>query len=148
MSRYQPIRIVSPDQFDRGTAQTPGAERRAAIAADRGVATGLWGGIFVVEPGAKTGIHHHGEQETIAYVLEGDCLVRWGERGEFSATAHAGDFIHVPARLPHMEINASRDQRFVWVGVRSTPTPIVVTLPDDYWPRDAGAPAAVTNSAA
>jgi hypothetical protein len=29
----------------------------------------MWGGVFVVEPGAKTGIHHHGEQETIAYVL-------------------------------------------------------------------------------
>jgi uncharacterized RmlC-like cupin family protein len=147
MSRYQPIRIVTPDHFDRATAQTPGAERRAAIAADMGVATGLWGGIFIVEPGAKTGIHHHGEQETIAYVLEGDCLVRWGERGEFSATAHVGDFIHVPAWLPHMEINASRDRRFVWVVVRSTPTPIVVNLPDDYWPRDV-AQAVVANSAA
>lgn len=147
MSRYQPIRIVTPDHFDRGTAQTPGAERRAAIAADRGVATGLWGGIFIVEPGAKTGIHHHGEQETIAYVLEGDCLVRWGERGEFSATAHAGDFIHVPARLPHMEINASRDGRFVWVVVRSTATPIVVNLPDDYWPRDVAQAAAASSAA-
>jgi uncharacterized RmlC-like cupin family protein len=148
MSRYQPIRIVSPDHFDRQTAQTAGSERRAAIAADMGVATGLWGGIFIVEPGAKTGIHHHGEQETIAYVLEGDCLVRWGERGEFSATAHVGDFIQVPPRLPHMEINASRDRRFVWVVVRSTATPIVVNLPDDYWPDDAGGPAGVPNSAA
>jgi uncharacterized RmlC-like cupin family protein len=147
MSQYKPIRIVTPDHFDRQTAQTPGAERRTAIAADRGVATGLWGGIFIVEPGANTGIHHHGEQETIAYVLEGDCLVRWGERGEFSATAHAGDFIHVPPRLPHMEINASRDRRFVWVVVRSTAMPIVVNLSDVYWPHDAGAPAAVANSA-
>jgi uncharacterized RmlC-like cupin family protein len=74
MSKYPPVRIVRPAQFDRGTAQTPGSERRAAIAADNGIATKLRGGIFVVEPGAKTGIHHHGEQETIAYVLEGDRL--------------------------------------------------------------------------
>jgi uncharacterized RmlC-like cupin family protein len=113
--------------------QTPGSERRAAIAADNGIATELWGGIFVVEPGAKTGIHHHGKQETIAYVLEGDSLVRWGESGEHSATAHAGDFIHVPAWLPHMEINPSEDHRFVWVVVRSTPQPIVINLPDNYW---------------
>ena len=133
MSQYPPIRIVRPAQFDRGTAQTPGKERRSAIAADNGVATELWGGIFIVEPGAKTGIHHHGKQETIAYVLEGNCAVRWGERGAYSADAHAGDFIHVPAWLPHMEINPSEDRRFVWVVVRSTAQPIVVNLPDDYW---------------
>jgi uncharacterized RmlC-like cupin family protein len=133
MSKYSPVRIVRPTQFDRGTAQTPGSERRSAIAADNGIATELWGGIFVVAPGAKTGIHHHGKQETIAYVLEGDSLVRWGEGGEHSATAHAGDFIHVPAWLPHMEINPSVDHRFVWVVVRSTAQPIVINLPDNYW---------------
>jgi uncharacterized RmlC-like cupin family protein len=133
MSQYPPVRIVRPAQFDRGTAQTPGSERRSAIAADNGIATKLWGGIFTVEPGAKTGIHHHGEQETIAYVLEGDCLVRWGESGEYSEAAHAGDFIHVPAWLPHMEINPSEDRRFVWVVVRSTAQPIVINLPDNYW---------------
>jgi uncharacterized RmlC-like cupin family protein len=136
MSTYQPIRVVQPALFDRGTAQTPGSERRAAISADTGVDTALWGGIFIVEPSGKTGIHHHGKQETIAYVLDGECLVRWGERGEFSATAQAGDFIHVPAWLPHMEINASKEHRFVWVVVRSTTTPIVVNLPEDYWEQN------------
>jgi uncharacterized RmlC-like cupin family protein len=133
MSKYLPISIVSPAQFDKGTAQTPGSERLAALAPALGVSTSMWGGIFVVEPGAKTGIHHHGEQETIAYVLEGECEVRWGERGEFSAHAKAGDFIHVPGRLPHMEMNASREKRFKWVVVRSTATPIVVNLGADYW---------------
>ena len=133
MSKYFPIRIVRPAQFDPGTAQTPGSERRAAIAVDNGIATKLWGGIFIVEPGAKTGIHHHGKQETIAYVLEGDCAVRWGESGEYSAAARAGDFIHVPPWLPHMEINASEDHRFVWIVVRSTAQPIVINLPDNYW---------------
>jgi uncharacterized RmlC-like cupin family protein len=133
MRKYSPVRIVRPTQFDRGTAQTPGSERRSAIAANNGIATELWGGIFVVEPGAKTGIHHHGKQETIACVLEGDSLVRWGEGGEHSATAHAGDFIHVPAWLPHMEINPSADHQFVWIVVRSTAQPIVINLPDNYW---------------
>lgn len=135
MSRYKPVRIVPPALFDRGTFQTPGSERRSAIAADKGIATELWGGLFTVEPGAKTGIHHHGKQETIAYVLEGHCLVRWGESGEYCAAAHRGDFIHVPAWLPHMEINPSEDCRFTWVVVRSTATPIVVNLPDSCWER-------------
>jgi uncharacterized RmlC-like cupin family protein len=133
MSKYLPITIVSPAQFDRGTAQTPGSQREAALAPALGVQTGLWGGIFIVDPGAKTGIHHHGAQETIAYVLEGECEVRWGARGEFSAHAKAGDFIHVPPLLPHMEMNASREKSFKWVVVRSTATPIVINLPDTFW---------------
>ena len=133
MSKYLPITIVSPAQFDTGTAQTPGSQRQAALAPALGVETGLWGGIFIVEPGARTGIHHHGEQETIAYVLEGECEVRWGERGEFSGVAKAGDFIHVPRLVPHMEANRAADKPFRWVVVRSTSTPIVVNLPDDYW---------------
>jgi uncharacterized RmlC-like cupin family protein len=128
------IHIVSPPAFDRGTAQTPGPERRAAIAPALGIASAIWGGVFEVEPGSRTGIYHHGEQDTIAYVLSGTSEVRWGERGEFAARAKPGDFIHVPAFLPLMEINPSKPEPFRWVVVRSTATPIVVNLPDDTWP--------------
>ena len=131
---YPPIRIVGPAGFDRGTAQTPGSARLAAIAPQLGIQSALWGGLFEVEPGARTGIHHHGEQQTIAYVLSGVCEVRWGARGEYTAGAAAGDFIHVPAFVPHMEINQSESEPFHWVVVRSTPTPIVVNLPDSTWP--------------
>jgi uncharacterized RmlC-like cupin family protein len=128
------IRIVSPAEFDQQTAQTPGSERRAAIAPASGIVSAIWGGLFVVTPGSRTGIHHHGEQETVAYVLSGICEVRWGNTGESVARATAGDFIHVPAFLPHMEINPSKTEPFRWVVVRSTSTPIVVNLPDDIWP--------------
>jgi uncharacterized RmlC-like cupin family protein len=90
--------------------------------------------LFEVEPGARTGIHHHGEQQTIAYVLSGVCEIRWGARGEFVAGAKAGDFIHVPAFLLHMEVNPSRLEAFRWVVVRSTATPIVVNVSLDTWP--------------
>ena len=134
MSKSNPIRIVRPDQFDLGTAQTPGSQRVAAIAPEVGVTSALWAGIFEVEPGARTGVHHHGNQETVAFVLSGRCEVRWGENGEFTALACAGDFIHVPAFLPHMEINPSKVNPFRWVVVRSTPKPIVVNLPNTVWP--------------
>jgi uncharacterized RmlC-like cupin family protein len=131
---YGPISIIGPTVFDSGTAQTPGSLRLAAVAPETGIESVLWGGLFEVEPGARTGIHHHGEQQTIAYVLSGVCEVRWGRRGEYSAHAKAGDFVHVPAFLPHMEINPSNAESFRWVVVRSTPTPIVVNLPNDTWP--------------
>ena len=127
------ISIVKPTEFDSATSQTSGSIRRAAITPGLGIETTLWGGLFDVEPGARTGIHHHGEQQTIAYVLSGHCEVRWGAKGEYSARAEAGDFIHVPAYLLHMEINTSSREPFRWVVVRSTPTPIVVNFPDDTW---------------
>ncbi|MEA2933680.1 MAG: hypothetical protein QOD74_326 [Variibacter sp.] len=133
VTEYQPIRIASPAGFDPGTAQTPISVRLAAIAPQLGFQSALWGGLFEVEPGARTGIHHHGEQQTIAYVLSGICEIRWGARGDYAARAKAGDFIHVPAFLPHMEINPSGSEPFRWVVVRSTPTPIVVSLPDSAW---------------
>jgi len=79
------------------------------------------------------GIHHHGEQHTIVYVLIVFCYVRWGERGEWNATLQAGDFLYVPAWLPHQEINPSKDVPFQWIVVRSTPEAIVVNLSDDFW---------------
>jgi uncharacterized RmlC-like cupin family protein len=134
MSPSAAIRIVSPPEFESGTAQTPGSERRAAIAPALGIPSAIWGGLFEVAPGSRTGVHHHGEQETIAYVLSGVCEIRWGASGESVARAKAGDFIHVPPLMPHMEINPSTLEPFRWVVVRSTATPIVVNLPDDIWP--------------
>src|SRR3984893_9244056 len=134
MSSPVAIHIVSPAAFAKGKAQKAGSERRAAIAPALGIASAIWGGLFEVAPGSRTGIHHHGEQETIAYVLSCSCQIRWGASGESVARATAGDFIHVPAFLPHMEINPSKKEPFRWVVVRSTATPIVVNLPDDTWP--------------
>src|SRR5260370_3166744 len=112
MSSPAAIHIVSPAEFDPGTTQTPGSERRAATAPALGIASAIWGGTFEVEPGSRTGIHHHGEQQTIAYVLSGICEIRWGARGESVARAQAGDFIHVPAFPPPIQINSSHKEPF------------------------------------
>ena len=131
--KYQSIRVVRPGEFDRATAQTPGAERLAAIHAAASTDSPMWAGVFKVEPEVRTGIHHHGEQHTIAYVLSGTSYVRWGEHGESDATLHAGDFLHVPAWTPHQEVNPSGDLPFEWIVVRSSLHPIVVNLPDTFW---------------
>jgi uncharacterized RmlC-like cupin family protein len=126
------ICVVKPEEFDGGTAQTPGSKRLAAISGSS-CNSQMWGGLFFVEPKSQTAIHHHGTQETIVYVLQGQALIRWGEHGEFEATAKQGDFIRVPPFLPHRETNSSGSVTFSWIVVRSTPEPIVVNLPADYW---------------
>jgi uncharacterized RmlC-like cupin family protein len=127
------ISVVHPAGLSNETQQTSGSLRMSAIAAMQGIVSSLWAGIFVVEPSGKTGIHHHGKQDTVVYVLEGEATVRWGNFGEHSTTVGAGDFLHVPSWLPHQELNPSEEHGFRWVVVRSTPEPIVVNLPDDFW---------------
>jgi uncharacterized RmlC-like cupin family protein len=139
MSNAGTIRIVRPDAFDGATAQTTGSERLAAITRSGGITTGLWAGVFSIAPGCHIDIHHHGAQETIAYVLEGTSHLRWGAHGEFSGVARAGDFIHIPPWVLHMEINPSEDTPVRWVVVRSTPEPIVVNLPESTWDNPADA---------
>ena len=125
---------MHPDELSSETQQTSGSLRMSAIAATHGIVSSLWGGIFVVEPSAKTGIHHHGEQDTVVYVLEGEALVRWGKFGEHSATDFEREiFCTYTSWLPHQELNPSKEHSFRWVVVRSTPEPIVVNLPDDFW---------------
>jgi uncharacterized RmlC-like cupin family protein len=127
------ISVVHPTGLSSETQQTSGSLRMSAIAPMNGIASSLWAGIFVVEPSGQTGIHHHGEQDTIVYVLEGEARVRWGNYGEHSTIVRTGDFLHVPSWLPHQELNPSKQNPFRWVVVRSTPEPIVVNLPDDFW---------------
>ena len=90
-------------------------------------------------PAARIDVHHHGAQETIAFVLEGVSHLRWGQHGEFSGIARAGDFLHIPPWLLHMETNPSIDTPVRWVVVRSTPEPIVVNLPANTWDDPDGA---------
>jgi uncharacterized RmlC-like cupin family protein len=122
------VRIVHADELDMNTPQTPGMTRAAAITHARVGANKLWAGTVKVEPDAKTGAHHHGELESVLYVVKGRARFRWGDRLEFVAEAGPGDFIYVPPFVPHQEINASPDAITEVVVVRSGQEPIVVNL--------------------
>jgi uncharacterized RmlC-like cupin family protein len=122
------VRIVRPSEFDMNTPQTPGMTRTAAITHARVGARKLWAGSMLVQPGAKTGPHHHGELETVLYVVRGYVRMRWGDLLEFSDIAAPGDFIYVPPYVPHQEINASPAESCEAVVVRDGQEPIVVNL--------------------
>lgn len=131
MSNWQEngIRVVRGSELDSNTPQTPGMLRSAAITQASTGAQKLWAGTVRVDPDAKTGPHHHGDLETVLYIVRGRARFRWGDRLEFVAEAGPGDFIFVPPWVPHQEINATRDQPVEAVVVRSGQDPIVVNLP-------------------
>jgi uncharacterized RmlC-like cupin family protein len=122
------IRVVRSGELDLNTPQTPGMTRAAAITHAHAGASKLWAGTVVVQPDAKTGAHHHGELETVLYIVRGRARFRWGEKLEYFAEAGPGDFIYVPPFVPHQEMNASPSMPVEAVVVRSGQEPIVVNL--------------------
>jgi uncharacterized RmlC-like cupin family protein len=125
------VKIISSSQLDLNTPQTPGMTRAAAITHARTGASKLWAGTVTIDANAKTGAHHHGELESVIYVVSGRARMRWGESLEFAAEAGPGDFIYVPPFVPHQEINASKTEVLTCVLVRSGQEPIVVNLQID-----------------
>jgi uncharacterized RmlC-like cupin family protein len=71
------IEIVWAADLDSNTPQTPGMTRAAAITHARTGASKLWAGTVLVEPDAKTGPHHHGDLETMLYIVRGWARMRW-----------------------------------------------------------------------
>ncbi len=126
--REDGVKVIPGDSLDTNTPQTPGMNRAAAVNFARVGAQKIWAGTVTIHANAKTGAHHHGELESVIYVVRGRARMRWGERLEYAAEAGPGDFIYVPPFVPHQEINASSDEPLECVLVRSDQEAVVVNL--------------------
>jgi uncharacterized RmlC-like cupin family protein len=122
------LRIIRSNELDTNTPQTRAMTRAEAISFARVGAQKLWAGTVVVHPNAKTGPHHHGEVETVIYIVRGRAKFRWGDHLEFVGEAGPGDFVYVPPYLPHQELNAKKDEPVEAVIVRSGQEAVVVNL--------------------
>lgn len=110
MSRA-PVRKVAADALTPGHA-TAGVLREEAI-----VVGDLWSGRAITEPGVASGWHHHGEHDTIAYVVRGALRV---ETASGVVEGQPGDFVHVPAHTVHRESNPTTETSEVVVIRRGT----------------------------
>ncbi len=89
----------------------------------------MWMGQSRMAPGASSGDHHHGDSETGIYILSGHPVFVFAEEGEERRVETApGDYVFVPAFVPHREENPSRDEAVV-ILARTSQEAIVVDLP-------------------
>src|SRR3954469_5811955 len=126
--REHGVKVIPGNSLDPNTAQTPGMSRAAAITRARAGAEKIWAGTVTIHANAKTGAHHHGDLESIIYVVRGRARMRWGDHLEFTAEAGPGDFIYVPPFVPHQEINASPTEVLECVLCRSDGQAVAVNL--------------------
>ena len=124
------VKVIKPNERDCGTAQTPGMRREAGISAGTAGSEGLWMGTAVNAPGAASGAHHHGHNESGIYILRGRVRFRWGENLEHVVDTEPGDFVFVPPFEVHQEENLDQDNEAELLLARNSQEAIVVNVPD------------------
>jgi uncharacterized RmlC-like cupin family protein len=87
-----------------------------------------WLGAVSLQPGARTGPHHHGRHEVALYVVKGRSRILWGERLEFAADVTAGDFVYFAPFVPHEECNLHCEEAVEFVVVRTDNERISVSV--------------------
>lgn len=122
------VRIVKPHERDTSTAQTPGMHRAEGCGARTVGAQSIWVGHVHMDEGVRSGPHHHGEVESVIYVISGSARFRFGDRLENTVEASAGDFVFVPPYLVHQEINANAAEGIDMIVSRSSQENVVVNV--------------------
>ena len=101
----QQVKVVHGTQSADTTAQTRGMVRTPGIDGSTAGASKIWLGHINAVPNTMGPPHHHGEAETAVYVLKGRVRVYFGQDFKEMVEAGPGDFLFVPANMPHIEGN-------------------------------------------
>jgi len=88
--------------------------------------------MMTIPPGGRAKAHKHVAHETALYVLSGEAAMYFGERLEHHVFTRAGDFVHIPAGMPHLPYNTSQSEPCVALISRTDPNEqeSVVLLPE------------------
>ncbi len=113
-----PRRADSAEGGGRGNGRVQGDPRRrfgyhgkqgldyfAGVSAESASSKAICMHLLVMPPGAEAKPHYHEAHETAIYMLEGEASFRHGAKLEHLDHVKAGDFIYIPAGVPHQPFN-------------------------------------------
>lgn len=103
-----------------------------AVSAETVGASAIHMQLLTMPPGARAKAHKHEAHETAIYVLSGEGAMYYGERLERHMVAKPGDFIYIPANMPHLPYNMSQTEPCIAVIARTDPNEqeSVVLMPE------------------
>ncbi len=84
-------------------------------------ATGISMNLVVIPPNGAAEPHSHRGYESAIYMMKGELEVRHGPGLVHSTIVRAGDFIFLPADLPHQPVNLSPDEPALAIVSRNDP---------------------------
>ena len=103
-----------------------------AVSAETVGASAIHMQLLTMPPGARAKAHKHEAHETAIYVLSGEGAMYYGDKLERHMVARAGDFIYIPANMPHLPYNMSQSEPCIAVIARTDPNEqeSVVLMPE------------------
>jgi uncharacterized RmlC-like cupin family protein len=121
--------VVSPGEGYRGKQAL---EYFVGVSAESVGSERLCAHLVAIPPGGRAAAHLHEHHESAIYVLEGAVVTWFGPGLEEHAVSRAGDFVYVPAGVPHLPVNMSETDRALALVARTDPNEqeSVVLLPD------------------
>jgi uncharacterized RmlC-like cupin family protein len=114
-SRSDRFAVVKPGQTYRGKQ---GITYGAGASKETVGAEKICMNVMPMPPGARAKAHYHDHIETIAYLLDGQCAVYYGDALERRVVVNAGDHVFCPADVPHAPSNES-GKPCTWLVVHS-----------------------------
>ncbi|MDQ4076063.1 MAG: cupin domain-containing protein [Chloroflexota bacterium] len=102
------------------------------ISAESVGAEGICMHLLTIPPGGRARAHLHEHHESAIYVLAGEAVMRYGEGLGEQMEVRAGDFIYIPAGVPHLPYNPSSTEPVTAILARTDPNEqeSVVLLPE------------------
>jgi len=64
-----------------------------------------------------SGWHHHGQRNLYGFVVAGRLHLEYGPDGALVADVGAGEFVHVPPRLIHRDVNPNQNEAAIMVNI-------------------------------
>jgi len=119
------LRAGEEFQGKQGLFYAPG------ISAESAGARGIHLQLVNLPPGARARAHKHAAHETAIYALSGVSGMWYGEQLEHHVVVKPGDFLYIPADMPHLPYNPSQTENCVAIIARTDPNEqeSVVLLP-------------------
>ena len=101
-------RVVTECRLIRGGSGfrgKQGLDYLAGVSAESAGATAICMHLLEIPPGASAKPHYHVAHETAIFALEGVAEMRHGPKLEQVMRIEAGDFVYIPAGVPHQPYN-------------------------------------------
>jgi uncharacterized RmlC-like cupin family protein len=120
------LRAQEPYIGKQGLSYSP------AVSAETVGASAIHMQLLTIPPGGRAKTHKHEAHETAIYVLSGEAAMHYGDGLSQHLVARAGDFVYIPANVPHQPYNTSENEPCIAVVSRTDPNEqeSVVLLPE------------------
>ncbi len=93
----------------------------AGISNETAGSTGICMHMLVIPPGGRAKPHLHEAHETTIYMISGDVGMWYGEGLKQYLVMKPGEFLYIPAGMPHLPANLSDTEDAVAVLARTDP---------------------------